>query len=78
MKLERLTIRRTYQGVIEGSVEYVGTNGAINLTLKDHHLEPVLAAVASALVESSQDVARQLTAEVINNAAALEHKPEPI
>ena len=81
MLLEKLVIRRPWRVTqedeiqYEGEIEYAGSAGKVTINLTDQVSRKILAVVADQLVESSKQVAHNLTAEVIANAGrALTHE----
>jgi hypothetical protein len=62
-----------------GTIEFRCGNGDINLKLNSDLSQRLLAVVGEAMVESTKEVARNLTAEVLSGIAALPApKAEPV
>lgn len=85
MRLEQLYINNTGYNAdtycLRGTVKFVDDKrGDIQVHLRPEQLKSILTIVASALVESAQMLAQELTQEIIKEAAnlpALEHILEP-
>ena len=54
-----------------GSVEFANEHGTVEINLGPEVAEKILAVVADQLVESSKEIAANLTAEIINQDHAL-------
>lgn len=85
MILKSLSIRRRFVGygdepspetLFEGSVEFEGRYGSVSCNLNGDTSRAVLAVVADSLVESSKDLADNLTAEIFNGAALAGDDPK--
>ena len=75
MQLESLHIRReTYgenRGKLQGDIVYQSPSGKIQVLLSDELSTKLLYIVAENMVETTQQLANQLTAEVITQIPAL-------
>ena len=65
VKLEKLYLIRRYHGDITGQVEFSGENGKLEISLNDDACRKILVAVGDALVQTSKDIAKNLTTELI-------------
>lgn len=59
-------------GNYRGKIKFSGNNGVVEIHLNHERIKKILAVVADALVETSKDVAENLTAEIINQVPMLE------
>lgn len=55
----------------EGQIEFAGSNGEVKINLSSDLSQKVLAVVAEAMVESTRQVAHDLTAEILAGVPAL-------
>ena len=78
MQLESLRIERMAwgknEGMLEGYIVFKNRNGEVKLFLNDEVSSRLLAIVADGVVESSKQIANDLTTAVITAAPALENK----
>lgn len=78
MQLESLRIERMAwgknEGMLEGCIVFKNRNGEVKLFLNDEVSSRLLAIVADGVVESSKQIANDLTTAVITAAPALENK----
>jgi hypothetical protein len=80
MILERLSITKKYSYkkteplTYEGAIKYANERGEISITLNDETSRKVLAVIADQLVETSKQVAKNLTADVITANPAITHE----
>ena len=75
MKLKRLSLYEQGYGddrCLSGKMEIHGVHGDVSLNLDEAHCNRVLALVADMMVEETQRIARELTVECIEHAAAPE------
>lgn len=62
-------------GPLVGVVRFSGKHGEVSINLSEAAAKRILAVVADGIVEASQEVAKELTADVLNQTApALEHR----
>lgn len=81
--LKSLTIRDTnYYGyeprrevTYTGEFEFHGPSGKVTLKLDESLLKKILAVVAESMVESTKELARTLTADIISGVPALPAPP---
>lgn len=70
MRLEQLTITRVMwgarEGQYEGKIKYTNEYGSIDLALTHDVSMKLLGIVADSMIESSKQIARELTASVID------------
>jgi hypothetical protein len=59
---------------LKGEITYQGENGSIKVLLNPDHCAKILSIVADAMVKTSQDIANNLTAEIINASPLLMDK----
>ena len=74
MELKRLEISAPYfssksDETLTGFIEFEGNAGKVTIQLTQAHVKGVLAVVADALVVASREVAEELTANIIEQAA---------
>lgn len=76
MRLKSLTISRNDYGycdkekdVLYGSIEYSGQYGEVKGNLTQQHCAEIIKLVAKAIVATSQDIANNLTAEVLEQSS---------
>lgn len=79
MRLESLHIDRNVHGFeyaglrpneVGGTIKFSGTNGStVQVKLKPHHIEQMLAIVAGSMVEHTRELATELTTQIIEHAA---------
>lgn len=78
MKLESLHLYSVGYGNeahLTGTVCFSSPKGKVELSLKQEHIKGVLKAVADGLVMSAQEVATELTANIIEEAAPVLEAP---
>jgi hypothetical protein len=68
MELKSLTIRRTWEGKIEGGIEVGAERGKVMLTLTEEQAAAIVAVVADCLVDVAREVASDLTAQMIDGS----------
>ncbi len=73
MRLNKISIERrpSYHknaGQLEGEVEFESETGVITLRLTPSHVEQIINVCADSLVVVSKEVARELTAEIIEQS----------
>ncbi len=66
MNLQRLVIRRQYDGTLCGEIEVSGDTGKVALAVTNDLCERLVAVCADALVDVARSVARDMTAELIS------------
>jgi hypothetical protein len=77
MILQQLTISQVYKYKkdeplrYKGAIKYAGDYGEVSVTLNDETSRRVLAVIADQLVETSREIAQDLTAEIIDTDRAL-------
>jgi len=76
MQLTRLLVTRAEygkdKGRLSGNVEFAGPNGKVELPLDEKLSHEILAICADGVVRASQQIATELTAQVINEVPMLE------
>lgn len=68
MILKSLNIYRNYEGITSGRIKFQNELGEIELILNDEACNKMLHICAEQLVESSKEVAQNLTANIIEYA----------
>ena len=75
IQLNRVLITRheygPAKGQLNGSIEFTGPHGKVELPLDEQMSKEIVAACADALVRSSRAVAENITADIINDVPAL-------
>ena len=76
MKLKTLTIRRAasyehHAGQMTGAVQFEGDTGSITLPLNESICSQIIALCATKMVESTKDLAENMTAEIIEEGASV-------
>jgi hypothetical protein len=70
MNLQRLTIRRNYDGNLVGELELAGETGKVALAVNEALCQRIVEVCADALVDVAKSVARDMTAELITATKA--------
>ena len=70
MQLQRLHIRRTYDGDLVGELELTGDTGKVALAVNNALCIRLIAVCADALVDVAKSVSRDMTAELITTTKA--------
>jgi len=72
MILEKLEIERKrwgpQEGQLVGAIKFISPNGEVSLNLTQPHIQKILEICADSLIVISQEVAKELTAQVIEQA----------
>lgn len=75
MQLTKLNINRAEYGrdvgKLSGTVEFSGPNGKVQLPLDEKLSQDILSICADGVVRASQEVATELTAQIITDVPAL-------
>ncbi len=81
MQLKQLQITRSEwgadKGKLSGAVKFMGPHGQVKLPLDEQLSQDILKICADGVVRASQQIATELTADVMNECPALLSQQDP-